>query len=100
MTPLPATSFAQLATELTIIARDKAMAAEASEIMVATVEARGAADLGVAIKHSGMRSSVAMLKHRAALAGQAADVMRALAGSEAAIRALVTAETTMNGGLT
>lgn len=86
---LPETSFTELAVELAVIARDKAEAARASEIMVATIEVNGEKDTGQAIKHAGMRSAVAMLKRRAVLAGQAADVMLALAGSEAEIRKMV-----------
>lgn len=91
MKPLPSESFTELAIELAIIARDKAQAAEASELMVASIEARGDREDGLQpqIRHAGMRSSLVMLKRRAILAGRAADVMLTLATREAEIRKLV-----------
>ena len=65
--PLPSESFADLASELAIIARDKATAAEAGELMVATIEARAEKESGAEVRHVGMRSSVAMLRQRALL---------------------------------
>ena len=90
--PLPAESFADLATELAIIARDKASAAEAGELMVATIEAGAEKETGTAVRHVGMRRSVAMLKHRALLAGRAADLVAALASREAEVRRILTEE--------
>jgi len=86
---LPAESFAELAAELARIARDKAQAAEASEIMVATIEAQGEREAGAPVTHSGMRGAVASLKRRAVLAGRAADMLRALAGHEREIRRML-----------
>lgn len=90
MTPtLPTESFTELAIELAIIARDKATAAEASELMVASIETKGERETGAQIRHNGMRSSVAMLKRRAILAGRAADVMLVLATREREIREMM-----------
>ena len=88
---LPAESFTALAAELAQIARDKAIAAEAGEIMVASIEARGEADTGAQLKFAGMRRSVADLKHRALMAGRAAQIFRALAGREGEVRELIAA---------
>jgi hypothetical protein len=87
--PLPSESFADLASELAIIARDKATAAEAGELMVATIEARAEKESGAEVRHVGMRSSVAMLRQRALLAGRAADLLAALAPREAEVRRIV-----------
>jgi hypothetical protein len=86
---LPAESFAELAAELVAIARDKAMAAEGAEIMVASIEAKGEQDIGGGVRHVGMRAAVAMLRRRALLAGRAADLLMALAAREADVRALL-----------
>jgi hypothetical protein len=88
---LPDISFAELAAELTIIARDKVEAAQASEVLVARIEAEGQRELDRAIQHNGMRDAVAVLKRRALLAGRAADLLLALAGREREIRALMSA---------
>jgi len=86
---LPSECFADLATELAIIARDKATAAEAGELMVATIEAKAEKETGTEVRHVGMRSSVAMLKRRALLAGRAADLVAALASREAEVRGML-----------
>jgi len=52
---LPSESFADLASELAIIARDKATAAEAGELMVATIEAKAEKETGTEVRHVGMR---------------------------------------------
>jgi hypothetical protein len=86
---LPAESFAALAAELAQIARDKAIAAEEGEIMVAAIEARGEADTGAPLKLTGMRKSVADLQRRALMAGRAAQIFRALAGREGEVREMI-----------
>ena len=43
-------------------------------------------ETGTEVRHVGMRRSVAMLKHRALLAGRAADLVAALASREAEVR--------------
>lgn len=96
---LPTETFAELAAELAIIARDKATAAEGAEILVASIEAKGDREDGLQpqIRHSGMRASIAMLKRRAILAGRAADVMLTLATREAEIRKLVDGHASVAG---
>jgi hypothetical protein len=86
---LPPESFAALAAELSQIARDKAIAAEAGEIMVAAIEAKGEVDTGAPLRFAGMRNSVADLQRRALMAGRAAQIFRALAGREGEVRELL-----------
>lgn len=95
---LPLESFAELAFELRLVARDKAWAAESCEQLVAAIEAGGEIDRdGRHIPRAqrrplelmGMRDAVAELQTRARLAGRAAEALDALAPREDEIRALL-----------
>jgi hypothetical protein len=89
MMAMPCESFAELARELATIARDKAAAAEESELMVASIEAKIEKETGSAVRYAGLRGCVAMLKRRALLAGRAADLVLALAAREAEVRRML-----------
>jgi hypothetical protein len=96
---LPPESFAELAFELRLIARDKAHAAESASVLVAQIETLGEIDQhgGIVSAKSrrplelpGMRDAVAALEHRARLAGVAADLLDKFAAHEPAVRTLIT----------
>jgi hypothetical protein len=89
LTELPTESFLELAAEATRVANEKAAAAEACEITVASIEVKAEASLGAQIRYQGMRGSVATLKRRAILSGRTATLLKALAYREAEIRELI-----------
>lgn len=95
---LPRESFAELAFEARLLARDKAAAAESCEVLIATFEARGEIDNGVTaprparpLELPGMRDAVAELQHRALMAGRMAEALAVLAAREEEIRAMFAA---------
>lgn len=85
---LPLESFAELAFELRLVARDKAHAAESGEQLVAQIEALGEIGTRRPLELPGMRDAVAELQHRARLAGRAAELLGALAPHEEEVRTL------------
>jgi hypothetical protein len=99
---LPLESFAELAFEARLMARDKASAAESCELLIATFEAKGEIDRGDGtparpprpLELLGMRDAAAELRHRARMAGRVAEAMDALAAREAEVRALVASDQT------
>jgi hypothetical protein len=96
---LPQESFAELAFELRMLAREKAASAEHCELLVASIEAGGEIDRDRGLSHVpprqrrplallGMRDAVRELELRARAAGKAADAMTKLAEREEEIRAM------------
>lgn len=89
---MPSESFAELAFELRLIARDKAAAAESCEQLIAAIETeRFAASEGRAprpLELTGMRDALADLERRARLAGRSSELLEALAAREDEIRKL------------
>lgn len=85
---LPDVPFTRLATFLTEVANQAAAASERSSILVAMIEAGGSIDIGAEMRHAGLRAAAQELASKAALAGRAADTLRALATRERAVRAL------------
>jgi hypothetical protein len=85
---LPDESFALLAYELSLVARDEAGAVERVEQLVARLETGVERDTGVPPRLDGIRISLATLRRRAEMAGRACRAMIAFAEREDEIRKL------------